>query len=250
MRLAIVGKGGSGKTALTAMSAVRLAEQGVRVLALDLDTNPGLAVSLGLAVDAGGLPDEAVEERAGAAYGFALASGIDAADAVHRFGVAAAPGVTFLGLGTIRDATKSVKRHLSAVLEISRNFDEPGWVVVGDLEAGTTTPFEGYGRFADRAVVLVNASPASILAGRRLLGILEHEQLPAFIVVAQARPGDAALVEAQLGQVLGSIPWDPAVADAERRGSLLEADRTTPAWLAAGALVDRLGSVDPVEVRA
>lgn len=250
MRLAIMGKGGAGKTATATMAALALADYGTDVLALDLDTNPGMAVSLGLAPDAGGLPAEAIEERAGAAYGFGLATDLDPVDAVHRFGIEVRPHLTFLGLGTIEDATKSVKRHVTAILEISRRFDADGWTIVGDLEAGTTTPFEGYGRFADRSVVLVNASPASILAGRRILGILEHEKQAASIVVSRARPGDVALVEAGLGPVYGEIPWDPAVEEAERRGSLMEMDRSTPAWTATRELVEKLRADDQMEVRA
>lgn len=250
MRLAIMGKGGAGKTATTTMAALALAEAGADVLALDLDTNPGMAVSLGLPPETGGLSEEAIEERAGAPYGFGLASGLDPVDAVHRFGTQVRPHLLFLGLGTIEDATKSVKRHVTAILDISRRFDEEGWTIVGDLEAGTTTPFEGYGRFADRAVVLVNGSPASILAGRRILGILDHEKQAASIVVSQARPGDVALVEAELGPVYGEIPWDPAIEEAERRGSLLDADRNTPAWAATRELVEKLRVDDQMEVRA
>ncbi len=245
-----MGKGGAGKTATAAMAALALAEQDVQVLALDLDTNPGLAVSLGLPPTAGGLPEEAIEEKAGSAYGFGLATGLDPADAVRRFGVQATAGITFFGLGTIEDATKSVKRHVSAVLEISRRFDDPEWVIVGDLEAGTTTPFEGYGRFADRAVVLVNASPASILAARRILGILDHEKLPAFVVVSRARAGDVEMVEAELGTAYASIPWDPALEAAERSGSLIGADRSTPAWTATRELVEKLRSDEQMEVPA
>lgn len=250
MRLAIMGKGGAGKTATATMAALALADEGTDVLALDLDTNPGMAVSLGLAPGAGGLPADAIEERAGAAYGFGLASGLDPVDAVHRFGTQVRPHLTFLGLGTIEDASKSVKRHVTAILEISRRFNEEGWTIVGDLEAGTTTPFEGYGRFAERAVVLVNASPASILAGRRILGILDHEKQAASIVVSQARPGDVALVEAELGPVYGEIPWDPTIEESERRGSLLDTDRDTPAWTATRELVEKLRVDDQMEVRA
>src|SRR5262249_47272544 len=48
MRIAIAGKGGSGKTTVAAVVARTLARQGCRVIALDCDSNPNLGVSLGL----------------------------------------------------------------------------------------------------------------------------------------------------------------------------------------------------------
>ena len=48
MKLGIVGKGGVGKTTISALIAQAYAEQGKRVLAIDTDSNPNLAFSLGL----------------------------------------------------------------------------------------------------------------------------------------------------------------------------------------------------------
>jgi CO dehydrogenase maturation factor len=48
MKLGIVGKGGVGKTTISALLAQVYAERGQRVLAIDTDSNPNLAVSLGL----------------------------------------------------------------------------------------------------------------------------------------------------------------------------------------------------------
>lgn len=51
MRIAVVGKGGSGKTTTSAVVARSLAREGSRVVALDCDTNPNLGISLGLGDD-------------------------------------------------------------------------------------------------------------------------------------------------------------------------------------------------------
>ena len=47
MKIAVVGKGGSGKTTVAAIIARSLASQGRTVIALDCDTNPNLGLSLG-----------------------------------------------------------------------------------------------------------------------------------------------------------------------------------------------------------
>ena len=51
MKLGIVGKGGVGKTTLSALLAQVYAGRGQRVLAIDTDSNPNLAHSLGLTAD-------------------------------------------------------------------------------------------------------------------------------------------------------------------------------------------------------
>ena len=48
MKIAVVGKGGSGKTTTSAVLARALSRAGHRVVALDCDTNPSLGLSLGV----------------------------------------------------------------------------------------------------------------------------------------------------------------------------------------------------------
>ena len=52
MKLGIVGKGGVGKTTISALISQAYANQGKRVLAIDTDSNPNLAYSLGLGTQA------------------------------------------------------------------------------------------------------------------------------------------------------------------------------------------------------
>ena len=51
MKIAVVGKGGSGKTTVAATLARSLARRGAHVVALDCDSNPNLGISLGLGLD-------------------------------------------------------------------------------------------------------------------------------------------------------------------------------------------------------
>ena len=48
MKLAVAGKGGSGKTSISGTMARLLARQGHRVLAIDGDSNPNLSLTLGI----------------------------------------------------------------------------------------------------------------------------------------------------------------------------------------------------------
>lgn len=51
MKLAIVGKGGSGKTSISGTMARLLARSGRTVLAIDGDSNPNLALTLGIPLE-------------------------------------------------------------------------------------------------------------------------------------------------------------------------------------------------------
>ena len=213
LRIAVIGKGGAGKSMISGTLSRVLARRGHRVLAADLDTNPGLAFSLGLSPTAGGLPPEALEAHAGAAYGWRLRSGLRPAQAVERFALAAPDGARFLPLGKIDDRDKTgPKRTLVAILEILLGFGDPSWDVVGDLEAGPTTPFERYHAFADRVVVVVGPAWRSAMTARRLLPLVAD--VPTLVVANRFRdepdhPGLSPAVR---------IPFDAAVADAERLG--------------------------------
>lgn len=52
MKLVVSGKGGSGKTTISGTLARVVGRSGVSVLAIDADTNPNLALTLGLGPDA------------------------------------------------------------------------------------------------------------------------------------------------------------------------------------------------------
>lgn len=93
MKIAVAGKGGSGKTTSAAVLARSLARRGLSVIALDCDSNPNLGISLGLgeerterlvavrqALD--DVPDGKSDEHA---------SGFE--DLVRRFGADAPDGV-------------------------------------------------------------------------------------------------------------------------------------------------------------
>lgn len=51
MKVAVVGKGGAGKTTAAAVLARTLGQRGQRVVALDCDSNANLGISLGLGVE-------------------------------------------------------------------------------------------------------------------------------------------------------------------------------------------------------
>jgi len=236
VRLAVMGKGGAGKTVISSTLARLFARRGHKVFAADLDTNPGLAISLGMPPTDAGFPPEAVVEHEGAPYGWQLAGGLTPLEAVERFATRGPDGVHFLGLGKIGAPDKlAAKQSVVALVQLLLDFGEPGWDVVADLEAGPTTPFERYHAFADDVAVVVGPAWRSAMTARRLLPMVGDDR--SAVIVANRfgdepdHPGLSPAVR---------IPFDPDVAEAERQGlSPLDACPDSPAIAAIGRLAHR-----------
>lgn len=242
MKLAVTGKGGSGKTALVALLARVLGEQGWSVLALDVDPSPGLGLSLGAPASNGPSPIDAVlEEQAGTLYGAGLGHAVAPLDLVRRYGSTVGKGLVLIGPTKLERLGPSIGPSITAVRQLAERFDEPGWVTVADLDAGPTSLFEASPTYATLALVVVEASPASMLAATRLVALLSYEDVASALVVNKARgPADTERVEAELGEVLASVPFDPEVRRCERAGSLADLPAASPALVAVRELVKRL----------
>ncbi len=246
LRLAIIGKGGAGKTVISSTLARFLARRRRNVLAADMDTNPGLAYSIGLGGRDISLPEAALEESAGAAYGWQLRSGLLPRQAVEQFAVPGPDGVRVTGLGKIGDAEKiSAKRTVVALIQLLLGFGEPGWDVIGDLEAGPTTPFERYHAFADDVVVVVGPAWRSAMTARRLLPMVGEGRSTTIVANRFRNEPDHPGLTPRI-----RIPFDGDVAQAEREGlSPLDACPDSPTIRAIEAVADLFVSHEFAQAR-
>jgi CO dehydrogenase maturation factor len=213
LRIAFLGKGGTGKSTLAGTVCRQLARRGHPVLALDVDTVPGLAISLGIPIDEGRLPPrlaELIEGKKGRRW--KMVKGAGPARLVDRYSLEASDGIRFLELGKLPGGVEpSVSVAFRHVME---RFRRPGWAIVADLAAGTRQPMFGWADFAAVRVVVVEPTSKSTLTARRLIPVATH------LVANKVRSrNELELITDTVSlPLLGVIPYDRDVVEAEHQG--------------------------------
>lgn len=253
MRVAFVGKGGAGKSAIAGTLARALARRGEPVLALDSDPMPGLAFSLGLPTVDAPLPDEAVEEKPEGATGprYRLRDGLSALEAIEKYAAVGPDGVRFLQFGKLRgNDDPAYFRSQVAYRQIVNDLPADRWNLIGDLPGGTRQPFFGWGSFAQTVLVVAEPTAKSLLSARRLARLTQTKMAPERLVAVANRVrehGDVEMVSSRSGlDVIAAVPWDEQLGQAERDGQApIDAAPDCPAVHAVAALVDRLMKESP-----
>lgn len=217
MKIAVVGKGGSGKTTTSAILARTLGRSGRSILALDCDSNPNLGISLGLGEDA---TERLVSVRDAVDAGEREhASSAD--DLVERFGVDAPDGVRLAVVSAIQNPEPGCPCCGISPEQLLGRLARPDRVVVADFEAGLGTVLRLGADPVDVVVVVVEPTSKSLEVGRRAAESVHAAGLGR-VVVAASRvrdDQDASRMRAAFpGLDLVMVPDDPAIVSAERRG--------------------------------
>src|SRR4030043_985437 len=170
MKIAVSGKGGVGKTLIAGGLARGFAERGLKTMAIDADSSPNLALTLGLP------PEEArrivpisenkelVESKTGTGYSgvFRLSFTVD--DVVRDYAVATPFGVNLIVMGTVQSmgsgcmcAPNAVVRAMLRHLMVERNE-----AVVLDLEAGVEHIGRGTAKAVDVLLIVADSNLKSL----------------------------------------------------------------------------------------
>jgi CO dehydrogenase maturation factor len=232
MKIAITGKGGVGKTTLTALLAQVYANQGRQVLAVDADPSPCLAGALGF-------PDELraelhpiaemdalIEERTGAKPGtvggfFTLNPRVD--DIPERFSVLH-QGVRLLEMGSVDFGGSGCICPESAMLKtlfthlLFRKDD----VLLLDMYAGVEHLGRATVDFVDAMIVVVEPTRRSLGTAAQIKKLAEDIGLSRLWLVGNKVRNDeeAKFLESESPglPVLGFLPADLKVQEADRLG--------------------------------
>lgn len=225
MRVAIIGKGGAGKSVIAGTMARLIARGGTPVLALDSDLLPGLSISLGSGPDPVVPPlIEAAEQDEQGRWRWCW--GIDAAVAAQRFATDAPDGVRLLqrgkvgreGFAPINGASRAFWEVVHGLVDAEQFRD---WALIGDTPAGPIPTAEDWAPYAEVYLVVVQPTAQSAMTARRVARIARSRSPRAVVFVANrvADADDVRHVERMIGEpVIASIPADEGVAAAERIG--------------------------------
>jgi CO dehydrogenase maturation factor len=248
MKLGIVGKGGTGKTTISALMAQTYAARGRRVLAVDTDSNPNLAFSLGFEL---GPTDQIPIIPRSLAIGTGNGQTLPA-DLVREYGLATPAEVTVLHAMAVTQAGAGCTcgSHASVRSLLGSAIDEEAEVTIVDMEAGLEHLSRAGGTlaYADVLLVVMEPSRKSVLTAGRTLALAEELGIARVYGVGnKARlPDDADFYrEAATAEgitLIGVIPHDDDVVAAERAGMMVGPGQAAGARRAVEDIMSRLES--------
>ena len=230
MKIAVTGKGGVGKTTLTALLARAFVDQGYRVLAIDADPSPCLGQALGFPPEALARlepiarMEALIYERTGAQPGsiggyFKLNPRVD--DLPDQFSVEDR-GVRLLELGAVEMGGAGCICPESAVLRslVTHLLLRRDEVVLLDLYAGVEHLGRATADAVDAMLIVVEPTRSSLATAAQIKKLAEDLRLPRLFLVGSKVQSDDDRDFIAAGSpglaVLGSLPADPAVREADR----------------------------------
>ncbi|AGB02751.1 ATP-binding protein [Methanoregula formicica] len=253
MKIAVCGKGGVGKTFLAGSLAAYFASISRPVIAIDADSSPNLALTLGLTEEEASRiqpvaeNEELIRVKTATDHPgvFRLSFSVD--DIIAKYAVRTPSGAHLLVMGTIKAAgsgctcpAHSVVRALMRHLVVER--DE---VVILDMEAGIEHLGRGTAARVDVLLAVSDANKKSLLAAATICRLANEAGIPVAGIVANrnATPEEERIVRAFAEQhglhVVGNVPYDPAVTAAGIAGEPA-GPRQSLAWNAVRELAGAL----------
>lgn len=252
MRVALAGKGGAGKTTISATLARTLARSGRPVVGIDADSNPNLSLALGVdretAAEVGGMPTALVSRRLG---GTALTTTVD--DALEQHATLAPDGVRVVLMGMPAHADEGCLCSAHAVvgallgdLGLRREI-----ATIMDMEASPEHLSRGTARHVDQLLLVTEPYYRSLETARRMAVLAEELQIPRVAVLGNKvrSEGDAeaigAFCERHSLELAAYVPWSDAVTEADSAGiPLIERAPDGPAAQAVASLARSLQEYD------
>jgi CO dehydrogenase maturation factor len=254
-KIAITGKGGVGKTTLTALLSHVYSQRGQDVIAIDADPagNLGLAFGLPANLDAALKPiaemEDLIYERTGAQKGtiggvFRLNPKVD--DIPDNFSITHR-GVRLLRLGTVRGGGAGCMCPESALLKalVTHLLLRRTQTLILDMEAGVEHLGRGTTGAVDAFIIVVEPGLRSLGTAEQIRYLASEIGVKRFYLVANKSrgPQDEAFVRQHAGDLplLGSLPFSPAALTADQEG-LAVFDQAPELVAAAERIADRLAA--------
>jgi CO dehydrogenase maturation factor len=232
MKVAVSGKGGVGKTLIAAGLASGFAKRGLKTIAIDADSSPNLALTLGLSAEEARkivpISDnkELVDSKTGTGYSGVYRLSFTVDDIVRDYSVSTPTGVNLIVMGTVKSmesgcmcAPNAVIRALLRHLIVERNE-----VVVLDLEAGVEHIGRGTAKQVDVLLIVADSNLKSLEIAKHIHDLADNAGMKQIFLVGNRVMNDAqkeairAYAEKSGLSLVTYIPFDPKVTEADMRG--------------------------------
>ena len=234
MKMMICGKGGSGKSTVTALLAKEYARQGKRVLVIDCDeSNYGLHQQLGLELPrnltdyVGGKQKIMMLSANGPMNMPPLFTGPMTIDDIPDEFITAKGNIYLLSPGKIADANEGcacafniVMAQFLMFLQLKEND-----VVLMDMEAGIEHLGRGTGNSADAVLMVVDPSYESLKLSEKIGELCAKVGHPLYYVLNKVTPKNEATLVSGIGapeKILCKLPLREDLADAGLSGDTLD----------------------------
>jgi CO dehydrogenase maturation factor len=253
MKIAVCGKGGVGKTFFAGSLAEQFVRAGHPVIAIDADSSPNLALTLGLSAEQAQeiVPvaenEELVRLKTGTDYPgvFRLSFTVD--DIIGRYAVPTPSGAGLLVMGTVKAIgsgcacpAHSVVRALMRHLVVER--DE---VVILDMEAGIEHLVRGTAEHVEILLAVTDANLKSLETAATICRLARKSGIRRIGLVANRIADDwqesaiRRFAEQHNLNVIALLPFDPLVAESGMTGVPLDRSASS-AIKAIGELAKKL----------
>jgi CO dehydrogenase maturation factor len=219
MKIAVSGKGGVGKTTLTALLCLSFQKAGYRVMAVDADPDANLASTLGFPEPEKIIPivdlKEIISERTGTQPGsmgafFKLNPRVD--DIPEKYSVVH-NGIRLLLMGRIKNAGTGCYCPENAFVRelVGHLLLDDKTVIIMDMEAGIEHLGRGTTRDVDAFIIVVEPGKRSLETGRRVAELAAELGVNEYFIVANKVRGkeDRTFIESYFPPevILGVIPF-------------------------------------------
>jgi len=232
MKIAVSGKGGVGKTFVAAGLAYFLAEKGLKVIAIDADPTPNLALTLGIPREKASRitpiseNKKLVEEKTGTGFGGVYRLSFTVDDILKDFSFPSPLNVNLLVMGTVRSAGSGCMCPANAVIRalLRHLIVERNEAVVLDMEAGVEHLGRGTARHVDVMVIVADSSLKSLETARKIGKLAYGMGISKVFLVGNKVSGEED--ERRIGEsasesslvMLGWIPYDEKIVEADKIG--------------------------------